>query len=444
MILVLGSGESGVGSALLAKSKGLPVFVSDSSLIKKDYKDILISNQINFEEKGHLFASTMVVDYAIKSPGIPDSSKIVQQLISKNILVISEIEFAYKFIDAKIIGVTGSNGKTTTSSLIYEILINADFDVDIAGNIGTSFATKINDKQKKNYVLELSSFQLDGIVKFNPHIAVMTSLSPDHLDRYEDNYENYIKSKFNIIKNQTSTDYFIYDLEDLQILKFIKNNSQDIKSTLLPFSISKTKESVTYFEDNNIISIINKKKIIMPTNNFPLIGTHNLKNAMAATTVANLLKIRKETIRKSLEHFQAVEHRLEHVLKINKVNYINDSKATNVNAAYYALDSMESSTVWIVGGIDKGNKYEELFSLVNEKVKAIICLGKDNKKIIENFENLVEYITEVKTMSEAVKEAYAIAKSNDSVLLSPACASFDLFKNFEDRGEQFKAEVRKL
>ena len=444
MILVLGSGESGVGSALLAKSKGLPVFVSDSSLIKKVYKELLIKNEINFEEKGHLHATTLVVDYVIKSPGIPDSSEIVQQLINKNIQVISEIEFAYKFIDAKIIGVTGSNGKTTTSSLIYEILINADFDVDIAGNIGTSFATKINDKQKKNYVLELSSFQLDGIVKFNPHIAVMTSLSPDHLDRYEDNYENYINSKFNIIKNQTAADYFIYDSEDLQIIKFIKNNSEKIKSTLLPFSISKTKESVTYLEDKNIISIINKKKLIMPTNNFPLIGTHNLKNAMAATTVANLLKIRKDTIRKSLEHFQAVEHRLEHVLKINKVNYINDSKATNVNAAYYALDSMESSTVWIVGGIDKGNKYEELFSLVNEKVKAIICLGKDNKKIIENFENLVEYITEVKTMSEAVKEAYAIAKSNDSVLLSPACASFDLFENYEDRGRQFKAEVRKL
>tara|TARA_B110000503_G_scaffold39227_1_gene64594 strand:+ start:8105 stop:9439 length:1335 start_codon:yes stop_codon:yes gene_type:complete len=444
MILVLGSGESGVGSALLAKSKGLPVFVSDSSLIKKVYKELLIKNEINFEEKGHLHATTLEVDYVIKSPGIPDSSEIVRQLINKNIQVISEIEFAYKFIDAKIIGVTGSNGKTTTSSLIYEILINADFDVDIAGNIGTSFATKINDKQKKNYVLELSSFQLDGIVKFNPHIAVMTSLSPDHLDRYEDNYENYINSKFNIIKNQTAADYFIYDSEDLQIIKFIKNNSEKIKSTLLPFSISKTKESVTYIEDKNIISIINKKKLIMPTNNFPLIGTHNLKNAMAATTVANLLKIRKDTIRKSLEHFQAVEHRLEHVLKINKVNYINDSKATNVNAAYYALDSMESSTVWIVGGIDKGNKYEELFSLVNEKVKAIICLGKDNKKIIENFENLVEYITEVKTMSEAVKEAYAIAKSNDSVLLSPACASFDLFENYEDRGRQFKAEVRKL
>ena len=444
MILVLGSGESGVGSALLAKSKGLPVFVSDSNLIKKVYKELLIKNEINFEEKGHLHATTLDIDYVIKSPGIPDSSEIVQQLINKNIQVISEIEFAYKFINAKIIGVTGSNGKTTTSSLIYEILINAEFDVDIAGNIGTSFATKINDKQKKNYVLELSSFQLDGIVKFNPHIAVMTSLSPDHLDRYEDNYENYINSKFNIIKNQTAADYFIYDSEDLQIIKFIKNNSEKIKSTLLPFSISKTHESVTYIEDKNIISIINKKKLIMPTNNFPLIGTHNLKNAMAATTVANLLKIRKDTIRKSLEHFQAVEHRLEHVLKINKVNYINDSKATNVNAAYYALDSMESSTIWIVGGIDKGNKYEELFSIVNEKVKAIICLGKDNKKIFENFENLVEYITEVKSMSEAVKEAYNIAKSDDSVLLSPACASFDLFKNYEDRGRQFKAEVRKL
>ena len=444
MILVLGSGKSGVGSALLAKSKGLPVFISDSSPIKIAYKKLLIKNEINFEEKGHLYATKLDVDYVIKSPGIPDSSEIVQHLINKNIQVISEIEFAYKFIDANIIGVTGSNGKTTTSSLIYEILKNEDFDVDIAGNIGISFTSKIKDKQKKNYVLELSSFQLDGIVKFNPHIAVMTNLSPDHLDRYENNYENYINSKFNIIKNQSSADYFIYDSEDLQIIKFIKNNSKKIKSTLLPFSISKTKESVTYIENKNIISIINKKIIIMPTNNFPLIGTHNLKNAMAATTVANLLKIRKDTIRKSLEHFQAVEHRLEHVLKINKVNYINDSKATNVNAAYYALDSMGSSTVWIVGGIDKGNKYEELFSLVNEKVKAIICLGRDNKKIIENFENLVEYIIEVKTMSEAVKEAYAIAKSNDNVLLSPACASFDLFENYEDRGRQFKAEVRKL
>jgi UDP-N-acetylmuramoylalanine--D-glutamate ligase len=444
MILVLGSGESGVGSALLAKSNGLSVFVSDSSLIEKNYKELLLKNDIQFEENGHEQANKLNVDYVIKSPGIPNTAAIIKQLIHKQIQIISEIEFASKFTDATIIGVTGSNGKTTTTTIIYEILKSENTDVDIAGNIGVSFASKVAASNTKNYVLELSSFQLDGIIDFNPHIAIMTNLSPDHLDRYNNSFENYIKSKFNIIKNQSEKDYFIYDLEDVKIVEFIKKNIHKIKSNLLPFSTTKTIDSVTYLEDKNIISIINKNKIIMPTNNFPLIGTHNLKNAMAATTVANLLKIRKETIRKSLEHFQAVEHRLEHVLKINKVNYINDSKATNVNAAYYALDSMQSSTIWIVGGIDKGNKYEELFSLVNEKVKAIICLGKDNKKIFENFENLVEYITEVKSMSEAVKEAYSIAKSNDSVLLSPACASFDLFKNYEDRGEQFKAEVRKL
>ena len=444
MILVLGSGESGVGSALLAKSKGLSVFVSDSSLIENNYKELLLKNDIQFEENGHEQANKLNVDYVIKSPGIPETAAIIKQLTNKQIQIISEIEFASKFTDATIIGVTGSNGKTTTTTMIYEILKSENADVDIAGNIGISFASKVAASNTKNYVLELSSFQLDGIIDFNPHIAIMTNLSPDHLDRYNNSFENYINSKFNILKNQSEKDYFIYDLEDVNIVEFIKNNIHKIKSNLLPFSTTKTIDSVTYLEDKNIISIINKNKIIMPTNNFPLIGTHNLKNAMAATTVANLLKIRKETIRKSLEHFQAVEHRLEHVLKINKVNYINDSKATNVNAAYYALDSMQSSTVWIVGGIDKGNKYEELFTLVNEKVKAIICLGKDNKKIFENFENLVEYITEVKSMSEAVKEAYSIAKSNDNVLLSPACASFDLFKNYEDRGEQFKAEIRKL
>ena len=444
MILVLGSGKSGVGSALLARSKGLSVFVSDSSLIEKNHKELLLKNDIQFEENGHVEANKLDVDYVIKSPGIPDTAAIIKQFTNNQIQIISEIEFASKFTDATIIGVTGSNGKTTTTKIIYEILKSENIDVEIAGNMGVSFASKIAASNTKNYVLELSSFQLDGIIDFNPHIAIITNLSPDHLDRYNNSFENYINSKFNIIKNQSEKDYFIYDLEDLKIVEFIKNNIHKIKSNLLPFSIYKTTDSVTYLEDKNIISIINKNKIIMPTNNFPLIGTHNLKNAMAATTVANLLKIRKETIRKSLEHFQAVEHRLEHVLKINKVNYINDSKATNVNAAYYALDSMQSPTVWIVGGIDKGNKYEELFSLVNEKVKAIICLGKDNKKIFQNFENLVEYITEVKSMSEAVKEAYSIAKSNDSVLLSPACASFDLFKNYEDRGEQFKVEVRKL
>jgi UDP-N-acetylmuramoylalanine--D-glutamate ligase len=315
MILVLGSGESGVGSALLAKSKGLSVFVSDSSLIEKNYKELLLKNDIQFEENGHEQANKLNVDYVIKSPGIPNTAAIIKQLNHKQIQIISEIEFASKFTDATIIGVTGSNGKTTTTTIIYEILKSENTDVDIAGNIGVSFASKVAASNTKNYVLELSSFQLDGIIDFNPHIAIMTNLSPDHLDRYNNSFENYIKSKFNIIKNQSEKDYFIYDLEDVKIVEFIKKNIHKIKSNLLPFSTTKTIDSVTYLEDKNIISIINKNKIIMPTNNFPLIGTHNLKNAMAATTVANLLKIRKETIRKSLEHFQAVEHRLEHVFE---------------------------------------------------------------------------------------------------------------------------------
>ena len=444
MILVLGSGESGVGSALLAKSKGLSVFVSDSSLIEKNYKELLLKNNIQFEENGHEQANKLNVDYVIKSPGIPNTAAIIKQLIHKQIQIMSEIEFASKFTDATIIGVTGSNGKTTTTTIIYEILKSENTDVDIAGNIGISFASKVAASNTKNYVLELSSFQLDGIIDFNPHIAIMTNLSPDHLDRYNNSFENYIKSKFNIIKNQSEKDYFIYDLEDVKIVEFIKNNIHKIKSNLLPFSTTKTIDSVTYLEDKNIISIINKNKIIMPTNNFPLIGTHNLKNAMAATTVANLLKIRKETIRKSLEHFQAVEHRLEHVLKINKVNYINDSKATNVNATYYALESMESPTVWIVGGVDKGNDYADLTKVVNKRVKAIICLGLNNLKIMDHFENVVEYIVEAKSMDEAVNAAYKISSSGDCVLLSPACASFDLFDDFEDRGRQFKTAVRKL
>ena len=443
-LVILGGGESGIGSAVLGVKQGFEVFVSDAGTIAHEVQKELNELGVSFEEGGHDLDVILKASLVMKSPGIPDHIDLIQQIRSSKIKIVSEIEFASQYTDATLIGITGSNGKTTTATIIYEILKSENIDVDIAGNIGVSFASKVAASNTKNYVLELSSFQLDGIIDLNPHIAIMTNLSPDHLDRYNNSFENYINSKFNIIKNQSEKDYFIYDLEDVKIVEFIKNNNHKIKSNLLPFSTTKTKDSVTYLEDKNIISIINKNKIIMPTNNFPLIGTHNLKNAMAATTVANLLKIRKETIRKSLEHFQAVEHRLEHVLKINKVNYINDSKATNVNAAYYALDSMQSSTVWIVGGIDKGNKYEELFSLVNEKVKAIICLGKDNKKIFENFENLVEYITEVKSMSEAVKEAYTIAKSNDNVLLSPACASFDLFKNYEDRGEQFKAEVRKL
>ena len=445
MILILGSGESGVGSALLAKSKGLDVLISDSGTIKKVFKNILLKNNIDFEENGHQRALSLNFNLVVKSPGISDSNPVVINLIKKNIPVISEIEFAFGFTNSNIIGITGSNGKTTVSSLIFDILKRSEMDVDLVGNIGKSFASSVSfSPDRKNFVIEISSFQLDGIKKFNPHIAVLLNLSADHLDRYNNNYDNYINSKFRIVMNQTSSDYFIYDNDDKEIIKFINNNSKKIKSIHLPFSLSSNNETVTHIENKNIISIINKKKIIMPINNFQLKGQHNLKNAMAATTVAHLLKIRKETIRKSLEHFQAVEHRLEHVLKINKVNYINDSKATNVNATYFALDSMESSTIWIVGGVDKGNEYEELFSLVNEKVKAIICLGKNNSKILNCFENVVEYITEAKSMQEAVNIAYNIAKEKDNVLLSPACASFDLFDNYEDRGRQFKSEVRKL
>jgi UDP-N-acetylmuramoylalanine--D-glutamate ligase len=445
MILILGSGESGVGSALLAKSKGLDVLISDSGTIKKVFKNILLKNNIDFEENGHQRALSLNFNLIVKSPGISDSNPVVINLIKKNIPIISEIEFAFGFTNSNIIGITGSNGKTTVSSLIFDILKRSEMDVDLVGNIGKSFASSVSfSPDRKNFVIEISSFQLDGIKKFNPHIAVLLNLSADHLDRYNNNYDNYINSKFRIVMNQTSSDYFIYDNDDKEIIKFINNNSKKIKSIHLPFSLSSNNETVTHLENKNIISIINKKKIIMPINNFQLKGQHNLKNAMAATTVAHLLKIRKETIRKSLEHFQAVEHRLEHVLKINKVNYINDSKATNVNATYFALDSMESSTIWIVGGVDKGNEYEELFSLVNEKVKAIICLGKNNSKILNCFENVVEYITEAKSMQEAVNIAYNIAKEKDNVLLSPACASFDLFDNYEDRGRQFKSEVRKL
>ena len=445
MILILGSGESGVGSALLAKSKGLDVLISDSGTIKKVFKNILLKNNIDFEENGHQRALSLNFNLVVKSPGISDSNTVVINLIKKNIPVISEIEFAFGFTNSNIIGITGSNGKTTVSSLIFDILKRSEMDVDLVGNIGKSFASSVSfSPDRKNFIIEISSFQLDGIKKFNPHIAVLLNLSADHLDRYNNDYDNYINSKFRIVMNQTSSDYFIYDNDDKEIIKFINNNSKKIKSIHLPFSLSSNNETVTHLENKNIISIINKKKIIMPINNFQLKGQHNLKNAMAATTVAHLLKIRKETIRKSLEHFQAVEHRLEHVLKINKVNYINDSKATNVNATYFALDSMESSTIWIVGGVDKGNEYEELFSLVNEKVKAIICLGKNNSKILNCFENVVEYITEAKSMQEAVNIAYNIAKEKDNVLLSPACASFDLFDNYEDRGRQFKSEVRKL
>ncbi len=440
-LVILGGGESGVGTALLGKDKGYDVFVSDKGIIKEKYKQVLIHNEIEFEDGEHSEEKILNADLVMKSPGIPEKVALIQQIRAKGIPVVSEIEFAAKFTNATLVGITGSNGKTTTATLTHHLL-KQDLNVGLAGNIGDSFAKQILEHDYENYVLEISSFQLDDIIDFKPHIAVLTNITPDHLDRYEYQFDNYIASKFRIAKNQTKEDYFIYDGDDEVILDWLKKHP--VQSTLLPFSLTKTIENGAYLDKENIIITIDNNQIIMPTKNLALEGKHNIKNAMAASTVAHLLKIRKQTIRESLENFQGVEHRLENVLKINKVQYINDSKATNVNATYFALESMDAPTVWIVGGVDKGNNYNELFQFVNEKVKAIICLGTDNKKLMDNFGGMVDIIIETQFMSEAVKIAYKVAEAGDSVLLSPACASFDLFENYEDRGRQFKDAVRNL
>jgi UDP-N-acetylmuramoylalanine--D-glutamate ligase len=440
-LVILGGGESGIGAALLGKLKKYNVFLSDSGKITNNYKDVLINNEIEWEDGGHTESEILTADLVVKSPGIPDHLTIVQKLQYATIPVVSEIEFAALNTTANIIGITGSNGKTTTTMMVYHILKHAGLDVAMGGNIGQSFAKQVLTKTA-NYVLELSSFQLDGIKNFRPNIAVITNITPDHLDRYDYKFENYIASKFRIIMNQTSDDYLLYDSDDEIITSYIK--SHQIQSTLVPFSLSKIVTNGTYLEQNNIITEFNNRDVIMPISNLALEGKHNVKNAMAAATVAHLMKIRKATIRESLEGFQGAEHRLEQVLTINKVKYINDSKATNVNATYYALESMNVPTVWIVGGVDKGNDYSSLFPFINEKVKAIICLGKDNDALFDAFENMVDVIIETQFMSEAVKIAYKIAAAGEAVLLSPACASFDLFESYEDRGNQFKSAVRKL
>jgi len=440
-LVILGGGESGVGTALLGKAKGYDVFVSDKGKIKEKYKDVLLNNEIEFEDEQHTESKILNADIVMKSPGIPDKVALVKQIREAGIAVVSEIEFASKFTDATLVAITGSNGKTTTATLTHHLL-KQELDVGLAGNIGDSFAKQILEKNHDNYVLEISSFQLDDIISFKPKIAVLTNITPDHLDRYDYKFENYIASKFRVVENQTEDDYFIYDADDEVISDYMKTHQ--IRSKKMPFSLTKVIEQGAYLDNNKIIITIDNNKIIMPTKNLALEGKHNVKNAMAASTVAHLLKIRKQTIRESLENFQGVEHRLEHVLKINKVQYINDSKATNVNATYFALESMDAPTVWIVGGVDKGNEYRELFPFVNEKVKAIVCLGVDNSKLIESFGKMVDVIIETQYMSEAVKIAYKLAQAGDNVLLSPACASFDLFENYEDRGRQFKNAVRNL
>ncbi|MCX7550849.1 UDP-N-acetylmuramoyl-L-alanine--D-glutamate ligase [Xanthomarina sp. F2636L] len=440
-LVILGGGESGVGAALLGKAEGFEVFVSDKGKIKEKYKEVLIHNEIKWEDEAHTESKILNADIVMKSPGIPDKAPLVKQIRDKGILVVSEIEFASKYTNATIVGITGSNGKTTTASMTHHIL-KQELEVGLAGNIGDSFAKQVLENNYPNYVLEISSFQLDDIVDFKPHIAVITNITPDHLDRYNYEFENYIASKFRIAKNQTKDDYLIYDADDQVILDWLEKHP--VQSTLLPFSLVKKIENGAYLENEKIKITIDNNQIEMSTKDLALEGKHNTKNAMAASAVAQLLRIRKQTIRESLENFHGVEHRLESVLKINKVQYINDSKATNVNATYYALESMDAPTVWIVGGQDKGNSYQELFPFVNEKVKAIICLGVDNEKLLENFSSMVDVIVETQYMSEAVKIAYKLAEAGDNVLLSPACASFDLFENYEDRGRQFKDAVRNL
>ena len=441
-LVILGGGESGVGTALLGKQKGYQVFVSDKGSINEKYKKVLLHNEIDFEENEHSEAKIFNADVVMKSPGIPDKVDIVQQLKEKQIPVISEIEFASQFTKATIVGVTGSNGKTTTTLLTHHILQCGGLNVGIAGNIGDSFAEQVANTTVENYVLELSSFQLDGIEDFAPHIAMLLNITPDHLDRYEYDFSKYISSKFRITKNQTATDYLIYDADDEAINNWLNNNKT--KANLVPFSVEKKLEFGAYLEDNNIITNIKSEQFIMPTQNLAIKGRHNVKNAMAATMAAQLLQVRKESIKESLADFEGAEHRLENVGKVSDVYFINDSKATNVNATFYALECMDKTTVWIVGGVDKGNDYTDLLPLVREKVSAIVCLGLDNQKIKDTFGNVVDIIVETAGAEEAVKVSKKLANKGDVVLLSPACASFDLFKNYEDRGRQFKKAVRNL
>lgn len=443
-LVILGSGESGTGSALLAKKKGMDVFVSDKGEIKSKYKSILIENQILFEEGKHSIDQIINANEVIKSPGIPDKAELIKTIKEKGIPIIDEIEFASRYTNAKMICITGSNGKTTTTMLTYHILKKAGMNVGLAGNVGKSLAMQIAEGEGHEiYVLELSSFQLDGLENFRADIAILLNITPDHLDRYEYKFENYIRSKFKITKNQTEKDAFIFCADDPVIKEYTKIISPKAKP--YPFSIKEELQGdAAYLKENQIIININQNPITMTIDQLALQGKHNVYNSMASSIAARIVEIRKETIRESLSDFVNVEHRLEAVATINGIEFINDSKATNVNSAWYALESMNKPVIWIAGGVDKGNDYTELYDMVKAKVKGLICLGTDNSKLIEHFGNMVDQVVEAGSMQEAVAFAYKMGKKGDVVLLSPACASFDLFQNYEDRGMQFKAYVKGL
>jgi len=441
-VVILGGGISGMGAALLASDRNYDVFLSNRDVISDAFAKALQENKISYESGSHTLDKIMTASLIVKSPGIPDSAPVVMKAKELGIPVISEIEFAAHHSKENIVAITGSNGKTTVTSLLGHLFKQASLDHTMGGNIGKSFAQQVAEAPSEYRLLEVSSFQLDGINNFKPKVAVLLNVTPDHLDRYDYKFDNYLESKMRIAMNQDENDFLVYNADDIAITGALEKSN--IKSTLVPFSMTRELEYGASLTNNTIKISIDQTLFTMPLDQLSLKGQHNTANAMAAATTAKLLKIRKETIRQSLQSFQGVEHRLEQVLKINKVQYINDSKATNVNATFYALDSMEQPTVWIVGGVDKGNDYSQLFGLVNKHIKAIVCLGVDNSKIVEAFSGCVEQMVETNSMEDAVRVAYKLATAGDTVLLSPACASFDLFNNYEDRGRQFKDAVRGL
>ncbi len=440
-ISILGAGESGVGAAILAKKQGWNVFVSDFGSIKQEFKDELDANDLKWEEEQHTESVILNSDLVIKSPGIPDKAPIIKKLREKGIKIVSEIEFGGYYSKAKTICITGSNGKTTTTMLTYHILRKAGINVGLAGNVGKSFAKQIATEDFEWYVLELSSFQLDDMFEFRADIAMLLNITPDHLDRYNYEMQNYVDSKFRILQNQTENDWFIYNYDDKIIQAEI--SKREIKAKKAPFSMTEDMSVGAYTNEEQITININEK-FIMSIHDLALKGKHNSQNSMASAIAARVLDIRSAVVRESLTDFVNVEHRLEFVAKVHGIEFINDSKATNINSTWFALETMEKPTVWIVGGVDKGNDYTELMDLVKNKVKAIICLGLDNQKIIDTFSGVVETIVEAKSAMEAVAYGYRLASKDETVLLSPACASFDLFENYEQRGDMFKEAVRRL
>jgi len=442
-LVILGAGESGVGTALLAKQKGYDVFVSDASVIKPIFLKELQDNGIEFESGSHSVERILNADEVMKSPGIPEKNELVKAIRAKGIPVVSEIEFGYRYKgNSKIAAITGSNGKSTTTALLYHICQVAEQDVAMVGNIGYSFARQIALDPKALYVIEVSSFQLDDIVYFKPDIAILLNISEDHLDRYNYQFENYIKSKFRIIENQTAQDYFIYCIDDEVIVKHLELLTTNTNP--LPFSMKQEVKKGGYIKNDQMMLKIQEERVTMSIYDFALKGKHNAYNSMAASIAATTLGIRKEKIREAVSNFHSLEHRMEFVATVRGVDFINDSKATNVNSTWYALESMQKSTVLILGGVDKGNDYALIAELVKEKVKAIVCMGTDNQKIIAFFKDIVPVIVETDSAKKAVTASFKLAEKGDVVLLSPACASFDLFKNYEDRGAQFKESVKEL